>query len=53
MWEKIEQKLLKNGQDILFNNALVFIHKKQNKKNTIFTDQTFMNLSCVLAALHI
>jgi hypothetical protein len=29
------------------------MHKKQNKKNTIFTDQTFMNLSCILAALHI
>jgi len=40
-------------RDILFNRALVLIDKKQTKKNTIFTDQTFMNLSCTFATLHI
>ncbi len=38
---------------ILFNRALVLIDKKQTKKNTIFTVQTFMNLSCTFATLHI
>ncbi len=41
------------AKDFTFNKALVFKHKKQTKKNTIFTDQTFMNLSCIFATLHI
>lgn len=40
-------------QVFLFNTPLVLIDKKQTKKNTIFTDQTFMNLSRFFATLHI
>ena len=45
--------LIQKKAGFLFNNPLEVIHKKQTKKNTIFTDQTFMNLSCFFATLHI
>jgi len=49
-----KRKYLKlKKEHFLFNTPLELIYKGQNKKNTIFTDQTFMNLSCILAALHI
>jgi hypothetical protein len=46
-------KFCLKSRHFLFNTPLELIYKGQNKKNTIFTDQTFMNLSCILAALHI
>ncbi|KLT69408.1 hypothetical protein AB674_12175 [Flavobacterium sp. ABG] len=38
---------------LTINKPLDLIYKKTTKKNTIFTDRMFMNLSCFYATLHI